>query len=92
MRYTAVNKKLRSNLLNHSFSAGFANLLQSMFPNYQMKILRYISERFIYTRITYINFLKKEEKRLKKLAKDGHSKIDETSLRSDTKVLQYVGN
>ena len=67
-------------------------MLQSKFPNYDMKILRHISDFFIRTRIKYINFLKKEEKRLKKEAKDGHSKVDETSLRSDTKVLQYVDN
>ena len=57
-----------------------------------MKVLRHVSDFFIRTRIKYINFLKKEEKRLKKEAKDGQSKVDESSLRSDTKVLQYVDN
>ena len=43
-------------------SIGFAKLLQTHFPKYEYKVLRYISELFLQKRVKRINFIAKEKK------------------------------
>ena len=45
---------------------GFAKLLQNHFPNYEFKVLQYVSELFIYNRVKKMNCLAKEKKAAEK--------------------------
>ena len=47
---------------------GFANFLQTQFPKYDLKILNYVSDVFHRNRVSHINFLEREKKRLKRIA------------------------
>ena len=64
---------------------GFATLLQTYFPNYEIKVLQKISGYFIHTRVKHMNFLIKEAKRIKNEAKAKNT----NSLRHDIKIAQY---
>ena len=47
---------------------GFANFLQTQFPKYDSKILKYVSDVFHRNRVSHINFLEREKKTLKRMA------------------------
>ena len=68
--------------------SGFAELLHLHFPNYEMKVLNRISKLFIHKRVSHINFLIKEKKRLKN---ESQGRVDK-SLRDGVKIAQYTAD
>ena len=55
-------------MIHSLFIKGFATFLQNQFPQYDYRILRYISDVFCRKRVKHVNFLEKEKKRLKREA------------------------
>ena len=79
----------------------FALELQNHFPQYKLKVLRFISKKFIYKRLGHMNTLINEEnkarnlanaqKRAKKLA-NSEKKVGYESLRAKRKTLEFAYN
>ena len=67
------------------FFTGFAELLQTHFQQYELKLLRKVSELLIYKRVSQINFILKEKKRIK----NEENGAETNSIRHGKKIAQY---